>query len=89
MTGNRLGCVRCGGRMRYEVPRCAGPRHVALHVRAALGTDLGTVYRLSGSDPSPTAAARQAPDTCGRLLRLGAVRNHFFLGQPSGAERTS
>jgi hypothetical protein len=28
---------------------------------AALGTDLGTVYRPSGSDTSPPAAARQAP----------------------------
>jgi hypothetical protein len=49
-----------GGLKLYGVPRCAEPRHAALHVRAALGTDLGTVDRLSGLDTSPTAAARQA-----------------------------
>ena len=88
MTGNRLGCVRRGGRTRYEVPRYAEPRNVALHVRAALGTGLRTVYRLSGSDTSPTAAARQATRTCRRLLRLGAVRNHSLLG-PSGTSTSS
>src|SRR6266446_10791845 len=48
----------CTGRRKLlGVPRCAEPRHVALHVGAALGTDLGTVYRRSVPDTSPAAAA--------------------------------
>jgi hypothetical protein len=47
---------------------------VALHLRTALGTDLGTVYRPSGPDTSPPATARQASSPERRNSRLTAWR---------------